>query len=265
MQTPSEPDLAGGEPEQEDANPDVAYEEDSDEGEIGNFNRNSVIRQSIRSDSGRNVHLARQSESRRSVRSESGVRVQHDATEGDGQGSLRTKGSMKKTKAAVFSLPINNDNEDFHNSDSGMQPLSIHQVQTPKQAHTEGGASPHNPFMSALGVVPGFKDPEILGGSTDSLERLRINLPPDIYSSQILTTVRTPEPEPEQECEPRAEEEIENEFFESGPMIVMEMKKSTQSLDRYMSLEPRNLGKQHHNVQYIMYAYMYTLSNGLCR
>lgn len=246
--------------EPEDSNPDVVYDEgeEDDNEELGNFHRNSVGRQSIRSNSGRNINIARQNNFRMSIRSESGIShgVHHDESDGERGLSRQRPGSMNTRRGMdvgvrrggtdpAFSLPINNNltnREDFQNSDSGMLPLSIHQIQTPKQ-EAAANILPTNPFTSPLSDVPGFKDPEILGDSTDSLERLKINLPPDIYSSQILRTVRSPAPRtPEHDSAPEgeacADEELDNEFFESGPMILTEIKKSTQSLDRFISLEP---------------------------
>lgn len=225
------------------ANPDVVYDElNSSDEDVGNFSRHSITRQSIRSDSGRNVQFTRQSDSRMSVRSETGIghRIHHDS-DGDGRLSRRRPGSLNthsgigvkvhrgSTDPALI-IPTGGSRDDFENSALGMQPLSIHQVQTPKQ-HQEIASI----FVSPLGDVPGFKDPEILGGGSDSLEKLQINLPPDIYSSQILSTVKSHEAE-------NVEDELD-EFFDrpSGPMIITETKKSTQSLDRYISLEPGKL------------------------
>jgi hypothetical protein len=69
--------------------------------------------------------------------------------------------------------------------------VSIHQVPSPQQK--DGNPGLRLALSNLSDNVPGYHDPEILGGSSDSLERLRIDLPPDIYSSQILSTVKSPE------------------------------------------------------------------------
>lgn len=45
----------------------------------------------------------------------------------------------------------------------------------------EDGSDLHN--------IPGFQDPELKGEDGDDDGRLRLNVPPDIYSSQVLSTV----------------------------------------------------------------------------
>lgn len=42
---------------------------------------------------------------------------------------------------------------------------------------------------SDLHSIPGFQDPELRGDDGDDDGRLRLNAPPDIYSSQVLSTV----------------------------------------------------------------------------
>lgn len=236
---------------QENPNPDVVYEDETssnEEQDLGQFQRQSITRRSIRSDSGRMVCLVSHHESRISVRSEPG-RVCLDESEGGGElgqhrDSKRTGRSMDldlqgASTDVVHSFPTNTNGDDFENSDSGMRPLSIHQIQTPKAT----GNAPSFAFALALGEVPGFSDPEILGGSSDSLERLEINLPPDIYSSQILTMVQSPEPVPMSEVPADLEED---EFDEPGLMVVTEIKKSTQSLDMHISLEPAAVSSGKH-------------------
>ena len=202
--------------------------------------RQDVLRQSIRSDSGRGTHFTRQSGSRMSVRSESGIgsRIHHHdgGDEYDGEGRARRQrpvsmsarcefGARGLNTAPVLSIQISDSrDEGFEHSSSSLAQHSIHQVLTPRQGT-------HNPRLSQLSDnIPGFRDPELLGGGgsgTDSLENLRIDLPPDIYSSQILGTVRSPEWEP---------------MVGEGPVgdgafrIITETNKST-SLDNVMALE----------------------------
>ena len=244
--------------ELEDTNPDVVYESISSSSEDigGGFERNSITRQSIRSDAGRSIHVTHQNNFRMSVRSEAGMSrgIQRDS---EGSGSARGIGVGVRIHRGntdpAFSLPTNNnleEGEDLQNSDPGMLPLSIHQIHPPKAAPLEKKASgaqliaPGIIFTSSpISEIPGFKDPEILGaGASDSLEQLKIDIPPDIYSSQILRTVRSPEPE----SETHAEEELENQFFESGPVIITQTRKSTASLDRFLSLDPAESSGERH-------------------
>ena len=243
-------------PDPNGSNPDVVYEELlSSSEEVGVFNRYSVVRQSIRSDSGRNVHFTRQSSSTMSVRSDSrilGRQESHECEEGGrfsrqrsenmSTRSERGRGRMQReTTEPFFTFQVN---DGFENSEhSGMQPLSIHQVRTPSQQQRAQSAT------SPLGDIPGFNDPEIMGGS-DSLEKLKINLPPDIYSSQILRTVRSPEQAGDSDRGTRDGDEEDLEFEESGSggggsggigMVITQRKQSTPSSDNLISLRPGEL------------------------
>ncbi len=235
------------------SNTDVVYEEvHSSAEDLGNFNRQSAIRQSIRSDSGRNIHFTRQSNTRMSSRSEAGIlnwvhgQEDHERERGrrfsrqrsenmSTQSERRREGIRRESTDPVFSFQVITSTDDFENSEQpGMQPLSIHQVRT------SGQKSPRLP----LSEIPGFKDPEIMGGSSDSLEQLKINLPPDIYSSQILRTVSSPEQD-EASGDDRGSGEgdrMDTEYEDSSTggrgMVITQRKQSTQLSDNLISLAP---------------------------
>ena len=237
------------------SNPDVVYEElnsQSSSEELGHFNRQSAVRRSIRSDAGRNIHFTRQESTRISIRSESGI-----LEAGSGRGSRfsrqRSENMSTRSERGVRRIQTQNmdpfsnfqSSDGFENSElEGMQPLSIHQIPVPSHQRVRPTASP-------LGDVPGFKDPEIMGADSDSLEQLKINLPPDIYSSQILSTVKSPEQAGEDDREPGNGDEMDSDGEESYSgaggqgggggrrgMVITQRKQSTQSHDILISLHP---------------------------
>lgn len=235
-------------PDPNGSNPDVVYEELlSSSEEVGVFNRHSAVRQSVRSDSGRNVHFTRQSSSTMSIRSDSRILGRQESIEREGFSrqrsenmstrSERGRGRMQREATEpFFNFQVT---DGFENSEHArMQPLSIHQVRTPSQQQRAQSAT------SPLGDIPGFNDPEILGGS-DSLEKLKINLPPDIYSSQILRTVKSPEQAGDSERGTGDGDEEDPEFEESGSgrgggggMVITQCKQSAPSSDNLISLQP---------------------------
>ena len=136
---------------------------------------------------------------------------------------------------------------------SSLPQLSIHQVCTPRQQQQQQQQQQQHHVTSPSGVstlndssIPGFRDPEILVTGSDSLERLCINLPPDIYSSQILDTVPSPK-WPESNASAAGAGVGEDEV-DSGAVgaaggkfqFVKEKSKSTQSLRGFITL-PRGL------------------------
>lgn len=222
------------------ASGDVVYAEVDNviEG-VGEFNRQSTGRQSVRSDAGRNIHFTRQSASRGSVRSESGISTGVHRRGGDGEGGRfgRHKPTSVSTHSMVGTRLLNRGStdpqisfliadDDDGNSRTSLPQISIHQVCSPRQEP----ASKHS-ISDLSDGIPGFCDPEILGGNNDSLEQLRIDLPPDIYSSQILNTVKSPEWEYEDN-----EEGANNEEGAKAFRIITETSKSTQSLSRFMPM-----------------------------
>ena len=238
------------------SNPDVVYEElNSSSEELGNFNRQSVVRRSIRSDSARNIHFTRQRNSRMSIQSESGIIIQvHDQGDHEREGeerasrfsrqrsenmstrSERGRGVMRRESTEpLFNFQIITSSGGFENPEQpGMQPLSIHQVRTASRQRSKSSDYP-------LSDIPGFKDPEIMGES-DSLEKLKINLPPDIYSSQILSTVRSPEQAGEDGGNANGDgDDMDAEFeLSTGArgMVITQRKQSKQLSDNLISLEP---------------------------
>ena len=232
---------------------DVVYDE-VDSVRLDDFSRQSAVRQSVRSESGRNIHFARQGNSRASVRSESGIstRVRHqggdDSRGPGGEGLSHHRPTSMSTRSMVRAQMLHRGSTDpligslnnvartvdgLDGSNTSLPQVSIHQVTA--EATTPGP----KPSLSS-DDIPGFRDPEILGGSSDSLERLRLDLPPDIYNSQILTTVRSPEWEDMREDE----EGADNEEGARGSAfkIVTETSKSTHSLDTGMLVAITGLG-----------------------
>lgn len=246
---------------------DVVYDEVGNvTAGVADFNRQNVDRQSVRSDSGRNIHFARQSASRGSVRSESGIRTRvhhHGGDRGERFGShkptsMRTRsmvGTQVNTTDPLISFlttaESRNDDGLDNSSTSTLPQVSIHQVHSPRQEASTPASKLSTSNLSD--GIPGFCDPEILGGDNDSLEQLRIDLPPDIYSSQILSTVKSPE-----------WEYIGDEDNEKGATafrIITETSKCTQSMPGMFScmftawakVEPRH-GQSHLPPEYGMEA-----------
>lgn len=250
--------------EDNDGNEDVVYDSSdatSTDDNVGNFDRHSIIRQSIRSDSSRYI---RQNNLRVSVRSEQGIihRIQHPADQEDTNdhhqrkakarsGSTHSLGVARdKTKTVEqgghqqawrsHENVINERRVEFVNLTPGMKHLSIRETQTSDQQDDEILiTSPHGAPQSfaispALGdIIPGFKDPEILGDDGQDLEKLHIQLPPDIYSSQILSTVQAPGNS--------HDNEMHCDLYDDSPepaLVITELRQSSQSLDRIISLEP---------------------------
>lgn len=231
---------------------DVVFDELEDgTEELGNFSRHSAIRQSIRSDTGRSINFSRQSASRVSVRSESGITHRIQASDGSTSHFNRRQPTRMSTRSEAGILVHRdaykkgkNSDAGIRNSSAGMQPLSIHQV------HNESNNSDDQELVitsyrrdanpSPYGDIPAFKDPEIVGDSVnDDVEGLFISLPPNIYNSQILSTVKSPE------CDHLQEEDCDRENEElDRPLYITQSQKSTNSLDRFIPLVPGELGKR---------------------
>ena len=113
--------------------------------------------------------------------------------------------------------------------------LSIHQVLMPKATTPQPKPSTSS---NENDNIPGFKDPELVGGGgNDSLEKLTINLPPDIYNSQILHMVKSPERAGPVVSDGAGDGENEHvEVGDTGFKVITETNKSTQSLTGFISL-----------------------------
>lgn len=187
----------------------------------------SAIRQS---DAGRSIHFARHSISRASVRSDSGIHQDRVFNRHRPATHSTRRVHRENTDPVISFQALDNDEGtrvgSLRNSSSSLAQITIHQVCTPKLAKP---GSTQLASQLSDNDIPGFKDPEIMGDS-DSLERLAINLPPDIYSSQILRTVRSPD----WEGMTAGDEECTGTNFQ----FIREKNTSTASLSGNMFLNP---------------------------
>ena len=230
--------------------------------EPGNFNRQSAVRRSIRSDSGRGTHSVHRGLSRRpSVQSESGIDARlHHGEEKERFArhkaiSMSVRCTSSTRGGALPSLPqppqslllprspqapqltITEAGRSESKDDglgSSLPHLAIRQVSTSSSSKHKTISPSSTSRLSDH--IPGFRDPEILSNvadMTDSLEQLTISLPPDIYSSQILQTVQSPQwPECPIEDDENESEQGQGRMFR----FVSKISRSTQSLTGFISL-----------------------------
>ena len=214
---------------------DVIFHDENTE-ELGGFNCQSSLEQSIQSDSARNMHLIRQIDVTASTRSDSRIDQRSHSEESHHQPSpnswkltqmnTQANSECKLNRVDINELTEISDSRDgFENSLN--RPLSIHEVHRyNQQDERKILISSHNkcigPKSSSLEDIPGFNDPELHGDDSESMKGLYVNIPLDIYSSQILIS-------PEEAVKQKQRVNCVHESHE--PYIATETKKSTQSLD----------------------------------
>ncbi len=222
---------------------DVIYDE-VDENPIGNFNRVSVMRQSVRSDSGRNTTFVRHSMIRESTRSEAGSvfsKVHHNASSNvtfdcqisatGNEGNQRHRGEFSRQGSREIQ-----ESTDFGNTSNGKRTVLIREV------HTQNLPEDRQILISTPDDeinIPGFKDP--LDDDDISISQLYINIAPDIYNSQILRTVISPEAKDE-ETGGGDNEDLDDVFYDEGAdrhVIKASTRKLVQSISEVLiPLEP---------------------------
>lgn len=232
---------------------DVVYDEvGASTEDLGNFSRQSVVRQSLRLDAGRSINLAQHNSSRLSIRSESGAghSMHHNVQQEEKPVRMGARSEMGRRVQRGHTDPSFTFQPEMSESTDGFfqerEPLSIHQLHKARPVSSSHKTTTV-PSSVSLGDIPAFKDPETLGDGSGSLERFKISLPPDIYSSQILSTVKSPELQSEIYGR---EEQVDRLYDElTGPVTITQRKskqtESTESLDGVILLETVASGKRY--------------------
>lgn len=220
--------------------------------ELGNNDNQNIVEQELRQSNEelRNsdhrstfVHFARQNTSRSSIRSESGIghRMHHSHNgehREEASGQFHRQQSTRMSTRSEAGVRVKRQNTMTEDSDYCS---SIHQV------HTHNQQEDSEIFITGLqlnlsspfGDVPSFKDPELMGdGNLDvnNIGMLGLPLPPDIYSSQILNTVASPQGFLEDADVIHTHND--SDLSEPPACFITETNRSTRSLDRIISIQP---------------------------
>ena len=208
------------------------------------FSRRSDTRSSVRGESeleqtrrervNFNEQFSRQMSARMSSRSDTGAL----AVRQKGSGNQFSHGKQfTPASAAGGGLPqldanvihaVTEDSDYHGESMNRRQNFTIHQVQSPTLSEDNRipVAGLRVDITTTFGDIPSFKDPE-LSGEGDGGRLLGLPAPPDIYSSQILNTVESPE-----------ETEDDLDMNEECSGLITETNKQSKSLDRIISVHP---------------------------
>lgn len=232
---------------------------DEERNEESGFDCQNVAKQNT--SERRSTHFSNQSTSRSRVKSESGIgQRMHHYNNGGYEEAGRQFSREQSTRRSTHSeagLQVNRQNrakarvtiEDsnlFENpkvhsqQDESTIPVSGLQVNT----------------ISLFGDIPAFIDPEwIRDGNQDNMvtvEMLGHALPPDIYSSQVLTTGASFQGVSENVEISHAHSD--SNLSMSSVCIITETNRSTGSLDRIISIQPHTCGKLHTmTYRYVLY------------
>ena len=215
--------------------------------ELGNCNHKNIVKPSTKSES-KNTHFSSQSTSRSSIKSESenGHRIQHydNGEHEDASGIFSCQQSLQVSTPSEAGLQVNGPNT----VESGTikdreKSVEIHQeyMHSVQEENKIFVAGLQVNTTSQFGDIPAFMDPEwISDESQDIMVKLGIPLLPDIYSSQILSTVASSQGVSENVD---THDNSDSSLSESPVCIIAEPNKSTKPLDKIVSIQPHIYGK----------------------